>query len=146
MKATEGKLGRVFVIRLEDGDMLPACIERFADEKGIAAGQVILLGAIGSGQIVVGPRDSSARPPDPMLLPIDGVHEIVGVGIIAPGENGKPGLHVHASLGRSGHTVTGDPRPGISTWVVAEAIIMEITGAKASRLPDKETGFNLLEV
>jgi len=47
---------------------------------------------------------------------------------------------------RSGHTVTGDPRPGVSTWVVAEAIIMEITGAKATRFPDKETGFNLLEV
>ena len=146
MKASEGKIGRVFIIRLEDGDMLPACLERFADEKVIAAGQVILVGAIGSGQIVVGPRDSSARPPDPMLLPIDGAHEIVGVGIIAPGANGKATLHVHASLGRSGHAVTGDPRPGVSTWVVIEAIIMEITGAKVARLPDKETGFNLLEV
>ena len=146
MKATEGKIGRVFVIRLEDGDMLPACIERFADEKGIAVGQVILLGAIGSGQIVAGPRDSSVRPPDPILLPIDDVHEIVGVGVIAPGADGKPGLHMHASLGRSGHVITGDPRPGVSTWVVAEAIIMEITGVKAARLPDKETGFNLLEV
>jgi len=146
MKATEGKIGRVFVIRLEDGDMLPACLEQFADEKGIAAGQVILVGAIGSGQIVVGPRDSSARPPDPMLLPVDDTHEIVGAGVIAPGADGKSTLHMHASLGRSGQTISGDIRPGVSTWVVVEAIIMEITGAKAARLPDKETGFNLLEV
>ncbi|KDR94128.1 hypothetical protein SAMN02745945_00812 [Peptoclostridium litorale DSM 5388] len=33
MKATEGKLGRVFVIRLEEGDILPDCIEEFASVK-----------------------------------------------------------------------------------------------------------------
>ena len=35
MKASEGKIGRVFVVRLEDGDVVPDCIERFAAEKSI---------------------------------------------------------------------------------------------------------------
>jgi predicted DNA-binding protein with PD1-like motif len=146
MKASEGKIGRVFVVRLEDGDVVPTCIERFAAEKGISVGHVILVGGIGSGEVVVGPRDSGERPPQPMLLPVDGVHEVVGVGIIAPDKGGKPVLHIHAALGRSGQTMTGCLRPGVKTWLVGEAIIYEITGAKVARLPDKASGFDLLEM
>ena len=146
MKASEGKIGRVFVIRLEDGDMLPSCIERFAEEKGISTGHVILVGGIGEGQIVVGPRRSDEMPPEPMLLPVDGAHEVAGVGVIAPGEDGKPVLHIHAALGRSGSTMTGCLRPGVKTWLVGEAIIYEITGVNARRVKDEGSGFNLLEV
>lgn len=146
MKASEGKIGRVFVVRLEDGDVVPTCIERFAAEKGISVGHVILVGGIGSGEVVVGPRNSAKMPPEPMLLPVDGVHEVVGVGIIAPDKDGKPGLHIHAALGRSGQTMTGCLRPGVKTWLVGEAIIYEILGAKVSRLPDKASGFELLEM
>jgi predicted DNA-binding protein with PD1-like motif len=144
MKAAEGKLGRVFVIRLEDGDKMPDCIEKFAAEKSISAGHVIMVGGIGSGQVVVGPRDSVTMPPEPMLLPIDGAHEVVGVGILAPGEDNKPTLHIHAALGRSGQTITGCLRPGVNTWVVGEIILYEIVGAKAKRIKDKKTGFTLL--
>jgi predicted DNA-binding protein with PD1-like motif len=146
MKASEGKIGRVFVVRLEDGDVVPTCLERFAEEKSIKAGHVILIGGIGDGEVVVGPRNSQERPPDPMLLPVDGAHEVVGAGIIAPDKDGKPVLHIHASLGRSGQTLTGCLRYGVKTWLVAEAIIYEILGTDAKRLPDKESGFDLLEV
>ena len=146
MKACEGNLGRVFVIRLEDGDVVPGCIERFAQEKGIFVGHVILVGGIGGGEIVVGPRHSKEMPPQPMLLPVDGAHEVVGVGILAPGEDGKPVLHIHAALGRSGQTMTGCLRPGVTTWLVGEAILYEIIGADAARIRDKESGFDLMEV
>jgi predicted DNA-binding protein with PD1-like motif len=146
MKASEGKIGRVFVIRLEDGDIVPDCLEKFAAEKGIQAGHVILVGGIGGGEVVAGPRKTDERPPDPLLLPVDGAHEVVGVGIIAPNKDGKPVLHIHASLGRAGKTLTGCLRPGVSTWLVGEAIIYEITGTSARRLPDKDSGFDLLEV
>ena len=79
-----------------------------------------------------------------MLLPIDGAHEVAGVGVIAPGPDGKPQLHIHAALGRSGQTMTGCLRPGVDTWIVAEAIIYEIVGAKMGRLMDSVTGFALL--
>ena len=145
MKATEGKIGRVFVIRLEDGDLLPECIEKFAKKNKVTMGHVILVGGIGGGQIVVGPRRSEQMPPEPMLLPVDGAHEVAGVGVIAPDENGKPVLHIHAALGRSGQTMTGCLRPGVTTWLVGEAILYEIVGAKASRVKDKKSGFALLE-
>jgi predicted DNA-binding protein with PD1-like motif len=146
MKTSEGKLGRVFVIRLEDGDAIPACVESFAEEKKISVGQVILIGGIGDGQVVVGPRRSNEMPPEPMLVPIDGVHEVVGVGIIAPDKKGKPKLHIHASLGRSGQTTTGCLRPGVTTWLVGEVIILEIKGTNAVRLPSDKARFELLQV
>jgi len=145
MKACEGRLGRVFVIRLENGDVLPGCIERFAQEHGIKVGHVILVGGIGGGEIVVGPRRSNEMPPQPMLLPIDGAHEVAGVGVIAPDEHGKPGLHIHAALGRSGKTMTGCLRPGVTTWLVGEVIIYEILDAEVSRIKDASSGFALLE-
>ena len=52
MKACEGKTGRVFVIRLEDDDVIPECIEHFAAQKGISAGHVILVEHVGQDQIV----------------------------------------------------------------------------------------------
>ena len=145
MKSCEGKIGRVFVIRLEDGDVIPECIERFAEQNHVSMGHVILVGGIGDGQIVVGPRHSEQMPPEPMLLPINGAHEVAGVGVIAPGEDGKPVLHIHAALGRSGQTMTGCLRPGVMTWVVGEVILYEIVSAKAIRVKDDKTGFSLLE-
>jgi len=145
MKACEGQLGRVFVIRLEDHDVIPACIETFAEEKRISVGQVLMIGGVGNGQVVVGPRDSDKMPPEPMLLPVDGAHEVVGVGIITPDEKGKPVLHIHAALGRAGQTITGCLRPGVNTWIVGEVIICEIVGTNAARVLDKDTGFELLQ-
>jgi predicted DNA-binding protein with PD1-like motif len=145
MKASDGQIGRVFVLRLEDGDVVPECIERFAEEKGVSVGHVILVGGIGGGEVVVGPRRSGERPPEPMLLPVDGAHEVAGVGVLAPGEDGKPVLHIHAALGRSGRTMTGCLRPGVTTWLVGEVILYEILGAKVARVHDRESGFGLLQ-
>ena len=146
MKACEGQVGRVFVIRLEDGDVIPECIERFAEENGVSVGQTILVGGIGGGKVVVGPQSSDEVPPQPMLLPVDGAHEVLGIGVLAPDENGKPILHIHGALGRSGQTMTGCLRPGVTTWLVGEVILYEILGVKAARVWDKESNFALLEL
>ncbi len=146
MKASEGRLGRVFVIRLEHGDIIPDSIEKFAEENKISVGQVIMIGGVCEGQVVVGPRRSSEMPPEPILLPVDGAHEVVAAGVIAPDKSGKPVLHIHGSLGRSGKATTGCLRPGVSTWTVGEVIICEILGTKAVRDLDEMTQFELLQV
>lgn len=146
MKAAEGKIGGVFIIRLEDGDIVPDCIEKFALEKGVKNGHAVLVGGIGSGQVVTGPRNSNEMPPDPMLLPVDGAHEALASGIIAPDEEGNPVLHIHGALGRSGKTLTGCLRPGVTTWLVGEVILYEILGVDAKRVMDEKSGFALLSV
>lgn len=145
MKACEGQVGRVFVIRLEDGDVIPECIERFAKDNGVSVGQVILVGGIGDGKVVVGPQSSDEMPPQPMLLPVDGAHEMLAAGVLASDENGKPILHIHGALGRSGQTMTGCLRPGVTTWLVVEVILYEILGTKATRVMDEKSNFALLE-
>jgi len=145
MKVSQGSIGRVFVIRLEDGDVLPECIERFAAEQKISVANALMVGGIGSGQAVVGPRVSEARPPDPMVVPVDGAHEAVAFGVLAPDEDGRAVLHIHAAMGRSGNTVTGCLRHGVKTWVVGEVILIEILGTEAKRLHDEATGFVLLQ-
>ncbi len=144
MEYSEGKIGRIFVIRLNDGDELPGCIERFAREKDISMAQAILVGGIGSGEVVVGPRRNLELPIDPMLVPVDGVHELVGLGVLAPDGDGKPTLHIHAALGRAGSTLTGCLRAGVKTWLVGEVILCEILGAGMARRPDRTSGFDLL--
>jgi predicted DNA-binding protein with PD1-like motif len=146
MKAGEGRLGRVFVLRLEDGDLVPDCIERLAQEKGVSVGQAILVGGVGGGEVVVGPRRSEEMPPQPVMLPVDGAHEVLGVGVLVPDQSGRPVLHIHGALGRLGQTVSGCLRPGVTTWLVGEVVLYEILGVDAVRIRDEESGFELMEI
>lgn len=146
MKATEGRFGRVFVLRLEEGDMIPDCIEEYAAEKKIGVAQVILLGGADKGDVVVGPQETGTDNPEPMLEPLEGAHEIVGLGVMAPDEEGNPVLHMHAAHGRKRETVTGCVRPGIKTWLVGEVVICEILFASAKRIKDEKSGFSLLNI
>lgn len=145
MKSSEGRIGRTFVIRLEDGDVVPDCIEHFAAENNVLTGYAVIVGGLTGGEIVVGPRDSQGMPPEPMYLPLDGAHEVSGVGVLAPGPDGRPMIHMHAALGRSGQTITGCLRRGVNTWIVGEVVLVEVVGAKMARLKDPRTGFSLLQ-
>jgi len=145
MKASKGEIGRIFVIRLEDGDIVPACLEEFAKKENISIGFVTIIGGLGAGEVVTGPRRSDEMPPEPILLPVEGAHEVVGTGIIAPDEDGRPKLHLHAALGRSGKTTAGCLRPGLKTWLVGEVILCEILGVGSKRVLDEKSGFALLE-
>ena len=145
MKAAAGKTGRIFVLRLEDGDIIPGCIENFARENDVKSGKVILVGGVGGGEVVVGPRESDKMPPSPMTVPVDGAHEVAAVGLLAPDEKGNPVLHIHGAMGRSGQTLTGCMRPGVKTWLVGEAVMIELLDIKAVRRHDSQRGFTLLQ-
>jgi predicted DNA-binding protein with PD1-like motif len=79
------------------------------------------------------------------LLPVDGPHEVIGVGLIAPDDVGTSRLHVHGALGRAGNTLTGCLRNGVRTWFMAEAIICEVVASSARRRPDPRSGLSLLD-
>jgi predicted DNA-binding protein with PD1-like motif len=146
MKFSEASLDRVFVIRLEDRDRLPQAIESFADEHGILCGICFLVGGVQEGgKIVMGPEMPLQHPVIPILHQLTGIHEVLAVGMLFPGEDGKARLHMHAALGRAGETRTGCIRPGIETWQVGELILLEIKGTAALRKKDRDTGFDLLE-
>ena len=147
MKFSPAQLGRVFVLRLEDGEIVHECLERFAAEHGIARAVLTLHGGADAGSVLVtGPREARGAPPiAPQLATLAGVHEVVGTGTIFPDENGAPILHVHLACGRGDRTVTGCIRTGVKVWHVLEVVLTELVGSTARRRPDPATGFELLE-
>jgi len=145
MKAAEGKIGRVFALRLEDGDRVPECIEAFARERGVARAFCALLGGVGGGRVVVGPEQPEATPVVPLIHELAGVHEVAAVGTLFPGEDGAPRLHMHAALGREGVTLTGCVRQGIEVWKLGEVMLFEILDAELIRKLDPDTGFEVLD-
>jgi predicted DNA-binding protein with PD1-like motif len=147
MQYAEAKFGRVFVLRLHDGDRLPDVIESFATEHKILQGLCFFLGGAKEGsKIVVGPKNGEELPPEPMVFALSGVHESCGLGTIFADENGKPKLHMHASFGRNGRSVTGCVRKGVDVWRIGEIVLLELFSPEVCRTLDKETGFEFLEI
>ena len=145
MKYSAAKLGRTFVIRLEDGDILHEEIEKFAREKSITAASLIAVGGVDKdSKLVVGPEAGRAEKIVPMELVLDDVHEIAGTGTLFPDDEGNPILHMHIACGRNGDAVTGCVRRGVKIWHVLEVILIELCDTTAVRTMDPATGFKLL--
>jgi len=147
MKYSQATLGRVFVIRLEDGEVVHEEIERFVKDQGITAAALIIIGGAAEGsKLVVGPEQAQNRPIIPMAHVLDDVHEIAGTGTLFPDEDGNPILHMHMACGREASSITGCIRQGVKVWQVMEVILFELTGNTAIRALDSQLGFNLLQM
>ena len=141
MQYTEGQIGRIFVVRIDDGEDLLVSLRRFILDKGIEAGSIVFLGALMEGKMVTGP-EKPVIPPDPHYVFFEGGWEVFGVGTIYMGEGG-PYIHCHASVGRAGHALTGCLRERAVTYLIVEVVIYEITGLSARREFDKKTQLHL---
>lgn len=144
MQIAEGHVGRVFVIRLEDGEELPKAVETVARRKAIRSGLVLLVGGARDGTLVVGPRKATLAPV-PMLQHFAGGHEILGIGTLFEGAKG-PKLHMHAALGRGKAARAGCIRKSIRTYLIGEIVILELAGFRARRERDPKSGFHLLKL
>lgn len=145
MKYSEAKSGRVFVLRLEDGDVVHEVIESFARKQGIMAASMIVLGGADAGStIVTGPEQGRAPIIVPKTRVLDNVHEVAGTGTLFPDEAGTPVLHLHMACGRGGSTITGCVRNGVRVWHVMEVILYELLDSTGKRKKDRATGFDLL--
>ncbi|MEW6378116.1 MAG: PPC domain-containing DNA-binding protein [bacterium] len=145
MKYSPAKQGRIFVIRLEDGDIVHEKIEQFAREQSISCASLIIIGGADTGsRLVVGPEQGRVRPVQPMEHVLDNVHEIAGTGTLFPDERGNPVLHMHIACGRGTSTISGCVRKGVKVWHIMEVILFELVESTGVRILDAETGFGLL--
>jgi predicted DNA-binding protein with PD1-like motif len=145
MKYSQAKQGRVFVIRLEDGDIVHEKIEQLAREQAISCASLIIIGGADTGsKLVVGPEQGRVKPIQPMEHVLDNVHEITGTGTLFPDEQGNPVLHMHIACGRTTSSVTGCVRKGVKVWHIMEVILFELVESPGVRVLDPETGFELL--
>ena len=142
MKYRSGGIGRVFVSRFDDGEDFIAQLSELARKENVRAAVFFLVGGVKGGRVVVGPKGDE-MPPDPVWDNISGNSEMLGTGTIFWDSNG-PKAHLHVSVGRGGTVKTGCLRRDSSAFLVLEAVVMEITGIEAGRLPDPESGMQLL--
>jgi uncharacterized protein len=147
MKYTEGRMGRVFVLRLEDGERLNDTLEAFARDHHVAHALAFYLGGSATGsKVVVGPDANRTDAVVPLVHLLSGSQEVLALGTLITNEAGEPVLHMHAATGREGRATVGCTRAGVDVWLVGEVVLLEILGAEAQRRQDPDTGFQLLTV
>jgi predicted DNA-binding protein with PD1-like motif len=147
MKSLAMSTGRVFVLRLETGEVLHEVLERFAKDNGIKNAAVTAVGGIAKGsRMVVGPEVPYDDGIVPMIHTIDAPHELTASGTIFQDEDGNPMMHMHGSAGREGKAVTGCLRAGTIAWLVLEVVIIELVGEGAVRKKDEKAGMKVLEL
>jgi predicted DNA-binding protein with PD1-like motif len=135
----------VFVLRLDEGEILHETIESFAALNKINAATVTATGGADKGsKLVVGPKMPLSSPIEPSYHELDAPHELTGTGTIFPNAEGRPMLHMHCSCGREGRSVTGCVRAGVKVWLMMEVIVTELRGRGPKRLLDERSGFEIL--
>jgi predicted DNA-binding protein with PD1-like motif len=144
MKYQSGSVGRVFVARFEDGEDFLTSLCELARKENVRAGVFHLVGGAKKGRVVVGPKGDE-MPPDPMWREIEGNSEIVGTGTIF-WAGLEPKAHLHMAAGRGDRVCVGCLRQNSQTFLVLEAVLMEITGVDATRELDPGTGLALLKL
>lgn len=146
MKFAEARAGRVFILRLEDGEIVHEVLEQFAIEQNIEAASLVILGGADDGsRLVVGPKEDRTLPLEPMKMELQNAHEVTGTGTLFKDDEGTPLLHMHMACGRSGKTTTGCIREGVKVWRVMEVVIHELLGTSARRVIEEPLGLKLLQ-
>lgn len=142
MKYSQGKVGRVFVARVEHGDDLLDELKRLAEKEKIEVGVLFVIGALKDASVVVGP-EKCALPPTPVWRQFNDCREIVGIGTLF-WENEEPVFHLHGALGKGDVTLMGCIRGESEVYLVAEVIILELLDTGAVRKFDETSGLKLL--
>lgn len=147
MKFREMTRGRIFVLKLEDGDMVKQTMERFAAEHGIRSACFTIDGTVAAGsEFVVGLRREGKRY-EPIVYSSDEDSEFFGVGTIFSGKvDGKPVIHLHGSIGRNGRAVTGCFRESVKVSMAMEVVLQEVLGDGLSRDYDPVCGVRSIDI
>src|SRR5574341_470910 len=139
MDYRKGSITRVFIARVDHGEDLLAELSGLARKENIKSAFFIVLGAMGSAQLVTGP-EKKVVPPVTVWSAFDDVREILGAGNIFR-ENGAPKIHLHAAAGSAGGFTMGCIRKTAEAFMVLEIFIME-TDITGERKVDEKIGFS----
>jgi len=145
MKYQVGEVGRIVLARFEDGEEILGNLADIARKENIRASVFYLLGGITDARIVVGPDNDKVRPPEPVWKDIMESHETLGIGTIFWYQE-EPRIHFHGAYGKFDSVKAGCLRDKGKTFIVMEAIIVEIKGVNAVRDLDTVTDMVLLKL
>ncbi|NCO82885.1 MAG: DUF296 domain-containing protein [Nitrospirae bacterium CG_4_10_14_3_um_filter_44_29] len=144
MKYQVGRTGKVVVARFEDKEDVLSNLTDIAKKEDIKAAVVYLVGAVRNGKIVAGP-EKDAMPPVPIWRELGESHEMLGVGTIFY-QGDEPKVHLHGAFGKRDNVKVGCLREKAETFLLLEAVIVEIEGVNAVRELDHVSGLALLRL
>jgi hypothetical protein len=144
MQYTTGKIGRIFLLKFKDDEVLTEELGRLVKKEKVKAAALVFIGALKKGNLVTGPK-KPVIPPQPNWVAFKDAWEVMGIGTIFSNRRG-PQIHVHASMGQKLKTLTGCVRKRSKVFLVIEAVIFELKGVKATKDIDPKTGLNLLKI
>ncbi len=144
MKYKIGKQGRVVVAKFDDGEDILKGITNMAKDENIRSAYFFLVGGMKDGRFVVGPQDETL-PPKPMWREINESHEVFGTGTIF-WEGDTPKIHFHGAYAKGDDIRAGCLRENSKTFLIIEAVIIEIEGIDAERVLDEKIGLPLLRL
>lgn len=139
MDYRKGSIGRIFAVRVDHGEDVIEGICGLALKEEISSAFFVMLGAMGSAELVTGPKEKSV-PPTTVWSAFDDVREVVGAGNIFL-ENGAPKVHFHGAAGNSKGMVMGCFRKKAEAFMVVEIFIVEMD-IPIQRVFNKEMGFS----
>jgi predicted DNA-binding protein with PD1-like motif len=144
MKYQTGKVGRIIIARFEDGEDILGNIIQIAKKENVKSAVLYLIGGIKKGKVVVGP-EKEELPPKPIWREIQESHEVMGIGTIFC-QDDEPKIHFHGGFGKRDSVHVGCLRETSETFLVLEAILLEIEGINAQRAFDETSGLTLLKL
>lgn len=144
MKYQVGRPGRIVVAKFEDRDDVLGNLVDIVKRENIRAAVVYLVGGMREGSIVVGP-EKDELPPTPVWKQLGESHEVLGFGTIF-WQGDEPKVHFHGAFGKKDMVKVGCLRENSETFLVLEAVIMEIEGVTARRELDPVSGMVLLKL
>ena len=131
---------RTFVVVLNSGDEVTACLKRFVEQEKIDAAQFSAIGAFRSA--VLGYFDWETK--SYQRIPVDEQVEVASfTGDVALGPGEKPSLHIHCVLGCrggravAGHLVEGHVRPTLE-------VVLTDSPVHLRKRHDPESGLTLI--
>jgi len=131
---------RTFVVVLDSGDEVMACLKRFIEREKVEAAQLTAIGAF--EKAVLGYFDWASK--DYQRIPIDRQTEVAAfIGDVAHAPDDKPSLHVHCVLGGNdgqavaGHLLEGHVRPTLE-------VVLTDSPVHLRKKHDPESGLALI--
>lgn len=137
MQYSEGNIGRVFVLRIDDGEDLIESLKKFVRAKGVESCMALFIGALKEGRAVTGPQMPTI-PPVPHWEEYKDGWEVFGMATIYPSAEG-PRLHIHSTIGKGREALLGCIREKAGVYLVVEAVLLEFMGLNVRREWDKRT-------
>lgn len=132
------RFGDTYMIRMDVGEEILGSLQQVCEKEGILLGQVSAIGAADHAEIGV----YDLKEQQYHREELDGFMEIAGLSGSVTEMNGRPYIHLHATLADRQNVVHGGHAIALRVGATCEMFV-RVADGKVSRVKSEELGINL---